>query len=84
MTNTERVEYFKAALAILNINFEKDETYVSILAMADLIDNKQGQTTLQDISLKNTFYQNTFKGISTSNLDGGNVALYNEIVDKLT
>lgn len=61
MTRAERLNYFKAALAILNINFEKDETYISILAMVDLIDVKEGKTSLQDIMHENKLYQKNYK-----------------------
>lgn len=60
MTNAERLNYFKAALAILNINFEKDETYISILAMVDLVDSKEGKTSLKDIMYENELYQKNY------------------------
>ena len=60
MTHTERVKNLKAALSILNINFEKDETYVSVLAMVDLVDNKGGQTTIDDILKENQLYQKNY------------------------
>ena len=60
MTNSERLNYFKAALAILNINFENDETYISILAMVDLVDSKEGKTSLQDVMHENELYQSDY------------------------
>lgn len=60
MTHAERLNYFKAALAILNINFEKDETYISILAMVDLVDSKEGKTSLKDIMYENELYQKNY------------------------
>ena len=56
MTHAERLNYFKAALATLNIHFENDETYISILAMADLVDSKEGNTSLKDILHENDLY----------------------------
>jgi hypothetical protein len=60
MKNTERLSYFKAALATLNISFEKDETYISILAMVDLVDIKEGKTTIDDILKENQLYQKNY------------------------
>lgn len=60
MTNAERLNYFKAALATLNIHFENDETYISILAMVDLVDSKEGKTSLKDIMYENELYQKNY------------------------
>ena len=60
MTHAERLNYVKAALATLNIHFEKDETYVSILAMVDLVDSKEGKTSLKDIMYENELYQKNY------------------------
>ena len=43
MTNHQRLQYFKVALATLDIHFENDKTYISILSAVDLIDKKEGK-----------------------------------------
>jgi hypothetical protein len=60
MTNQQRLQYFQVALATLDINFEKDKTCISILAMVDLIDNKEGKTTIDDILHENALYQKNY------------------------
>jgi hypothetical protein len=60
MTNHQRLQYFKVALATLDIHFEKDKTYISVLAMVDLIDVKKGNTTIDDILNENSLYQKNY------------------------
>ena len=60
MKNTERLSYFKAALATLDIHFEKDKTYISVLAMVDLVDCKEGKTTIDDMLNENALYQKNY------------------------
>jgi hypothetical protein len=57
MTNHQRLQYFKVALAILDIHFENEKTYISILSAVDLIDKKEGKTTIDDTLSKNAQYQ---------------------------
>jgi hypothetical protein len=60
MTNHQRLQYFKVALAILDIHFENEKTYISILSAVDLIDKKQGKTTIDDMLYENTLYQKNY------------------------
>jgi hypothetical protein len=60
MTNQQRLQYLKVALATLDIHFEKDKTYISILAMVDLIDAKKGNTTIDDMLYENSLYQKNY------------------------
>lgn len=60
MTNHQRLQYFKVALATLDIHFENDKTYISILSAVDLIDKKEGKTTIDDILNENALYQKNY------------------------
>jgi len=57
MTPQQRLQYFKVALATLDIHFKNEKTYISILSAVDLIDKKGGKTTIDDTLSENAQYQ---------------------------